>query len=295
MIDLHMHTNYSDGTDSLSELLSNAENKKLEIISITDHDQVAAYKELEENPSLREKFSGIIITGSELKAVYEHVPIEILAYGIDYKKLKIHQIDQETLQDEALKSFTKKIGELGFKFKKENLYIDRNDPAKQWASFVIASEILSYKENDDLIKKYGNFTATGFFRMHASNKHSVFYYDETAHFLTIKEVVDRIHDAGGLAFLAHPFLYPFDNKQQTIETILATTNIDGIEAEYPLFSLEEREFIKTLAQKYHKYISGGSDYHAKTKPDIEIGTGKNKNLNISLSLIQDWIDKVQKI
>ena len=46
MIDLHTHTNHSDGTDSVEELLLNAEKKKLEIISITDHDSVDAYYEL---------------------------------------------------------------------------------------------------------------------------------------------------------------------------------------------------------------------------------------------------------
>ena len=61
MIDLHMHTNHSDGTDSVEELLKNAEKQNLELISITDHDQVSAYYELEENPSLRNLFSGKIM------------------------------------------------------------------------------------------------------------------------------------------------------------------------------------------------------------------------------------------
>ena len=87
-----MHTSYSDGTDSLSELLDNAEKKKLEIISITDHDEIAAYIELNAHPDLRKKFSGVIIPGAELKTVYHSVPIEVLAYGIDYQKLKIQKI-----------------------------------------------------------------------------------------------------------------------------------------------------------------------------------------------------------
>ena len=86
MIDLHMHTTYSDGTDNLEMLLKNAENKKLEIISITDHDSVDAYYELEKNSELRKLYSGEIIVGTELKTFYGNVPIEILAYGIDYKK-----------------------------------------------------------------------------------------------------------------------------------------------------------------------------------------------------------------
>ena len=120
MIDLHMHTSYSDGTDSLSELLDNAEKKKLEIISITDHDEIAAYIELNAHPDLRKKFSGVIIPGAELKTVYHSVPIEVLAYGIDYQKLKIHKIDQETLQTKTLKALTDIARNLGFKYEEKN-------------------------------------------------------------------------------------------------------------------------------------------------------------------------------
>ena len=60
MIDLHLHTKYSDGSDSVLELLEKAEKLKLEYISITDHDNVNAYKELE-NKEIRSKFSGKII------------------------------------------------------------------------------------------------------------------------------------------------------------------------------------------------------------------------------------------
>lgn len=290
-----MHTKYSDGTDTLYELLHKAENKKLEIISITDHDQIAAYEELETHPNLRKNFSGVIIPGSELKTIYNGVPIEVLAYGIDYKKLKIHKIDQKKLQVKTLKTLKNTIKKLGFKYNEKNLYIDKKNPEKQWASYVVAKEILNYEENEELIKKYGNFTPINFYRMHTSNKNSIFYYDETKEYLSLEETINRIHEAGGLAFLAHPFVYPFEDKKNTIEKILITTKLDGIEAEYPLFSSEEREIIKQLAKKYHKYISGGSDYHAKTKPDLEMGTGKDNNLNISSTLVEDWIQKVQKI
>ena len=86
MIDLHMHTNHSDGTDSVEELLKNAEKKHLEVISITDHDSIDAYHEIDENPSLRSLYSGTLIVGTELRALYHKHNIEVLGYGIDYKK-----------------------------------------------------------------------------------------------------------------------------------------------------------------------------------------------------------------
>lgn len=295
MIDLHMHTNYSDGTDNLNELLHKAEAKKLEVISITDHDQIRAYQEISENPNIRKIFSGIIIPGAELKTVYKSYAIEVLAYGIDYRKLKIKRINQKQLQEKTLRALTETITKLGFKYDKNNLYIDRSDPEKQWASNVIVDEILAHKENDALIKKYNIIDHNNFYRMHTSNKNSVFYYDETKDYYSLEKTIDCIHEAGGLAFLAHPFVYAFDNKEDTIEEILKTTSIDGIEAEYPLFSNEEREKIKIFAKKYHKYISGGSDYHAKTKPNVEMGTGIANNLNISIDCIKDWIQIVKKI
>ena len=105
MIDLHTHTNHSDGTDSVEEILKNAEKNNIEILSITDHDSVDAYFELERNPNLRQLFSGKLITGAELKTFYNKVSIEILAYGIDYKKIRIHKYDASKLQNEILEKY----------------------------------------------------------------------------------------------------------------------------------------------------------------------------------------------
>lgn len=87
MIDLHMHTKYSDGTDDVIELLKKAEQKKLSTISITDHNIVDAYTALE-NIDVSKYYSGKIIVGVELNTKVLNVPIEILGYGFDYTLLK---------------------------------------------------------------------------------------------------------------------------------------------------------------------------------------------------------------
>lgn len=87
MIDLHMHTKYSDGTDDVIELLKKAEKKNLNTISITDHNTVDAYFTLE-NIDISKYYSGKIIVGIELNTKVLNVPIEILGYGFDYKLLK---------------------------------------------------------------------------------------------------------------------------------------------------------------------------------------------------------------
>jgi len=87
MIDLHMHTKYSDGTDDVIELLKKAEEKKLNYISITDHNVVDAYEALEKI-NISDYYSGKIIVGVELNTKVLNVPIEILGYNFDYKLLK---------------------------------------------------------------------------------------------------------------------------------------------------------------------------------------------------------------
>ena len=105
MIDLHLHTTHSDGTDSVEMLLENAEKNKIEIISITDHDSVGAYFELEKHPEIRKKFSGEIVIGSEIKCFFDNSNIEILAYGIDYNKINIKKEDRQKVQSDILKHF----------------------------------------------------------------------------------------------------------------------------------------------------------------------------------------------
>ncbi len=294
-IDLHIHTNHSDGTDSVEELLRKAEDKKLEIISITDHDQIGAYKEIDENPALRNLFSGKIITGVELKTHFKGVSVEVLGYGIDYNKIKINALSNEEIQKRYLLKLKNVLDEYKFKYDENELYIDFDNPSKHWSAFTVATEILRHPENSELVKKVGEFTQNSFYRDHQSNKDSIFFIDETENYDEINQVIKEIHKAGGLAFLAHGYIYPFEDKDKAIEEILSTTDIDGIECEYPWFTEEQKEKAKKLARKYNKYKSGGTDYHADNKPDIELGTGINGNVNVKMDLVEDWINKCKTI
>lgn len=295
MIDLHMHTNHSDGTDSLEELLRNAEKAGLELISITDHDSVDAYFELEKNPELRKIYQGKIIIGTELRAMYKKTNIEILGYGIDYHKLHIMEVDQFLIQEKMLKHFKQVADRLGICYE-ENIQVKRHDPKFFYASHTFARSVLSFEKNIPIFEKMGlMFKPEEFYRIHESNIKSPFYTDNSEDYPSLETVVGDIHNAGGLAFLAHSYVYPFENHKETITEILRNTNIDGAECEYPTFTEKQREEIKKLCEETGKFKSGGSDYHAKNKPDIKLGTGIDGNLNISKELIKEWENKVQLI
>ena len=291
MIDLHLHTNHSDGTDSVEELLINAEKSNLEMISITDHDTIDAYKEIENNRNLLNLYKGKLITGVELKAIYNNFNIEVLGYGFDYNKLIIRKVDNEKVQKENLEYFKSVAKKFGLKID-DSICIDKENPTKRWGAMVFANELIRYPENLERLKELGekDFREGNFYRDGESNRNSIFYIDTSKYYPTIDQVIQDIHDAGGLVFLAHPCIYPFDNTEKEVENILMSTDIDGVECEYPLFSFEQRESMKTLCKKYNKYMSGGSDYHADFKPDVKLGIGINNNLNISKELVIDWIN-----
>ena len=86
MIDLHIHTTNSDGTDSVEEILKKAEKLKLNYISISDHDTCKGYDELK-NIDVESIYSGKIIPGIELKCYYKGRTIEVLGYNINVEKM----------------------------------------------------------------------------------------------------------------------------------------------------------------------------------------------------------------
>lgn len=291
MIDLHLHSNHSDGTDSVAEILKKAEDKKLEIISITDHDAIDAYFELEKNPTMLNLFSSKVITGCEFKTFFGGISIEILGYGFDYRNIKMPPVDSKSIQSLYIEQFKKIMNTYGFIYDNNELYIDFNNPNKHFAGYVVAYEILRHPENSDLVKRIGGFTPNDFFRTQQCNKDSIFYIDESKYYLSAEQIIKLIHDAGGLAFLAHPYIYNISNHESFISDILSNTDIDGVECIYPLFSEEQRNTILFLAQKHNKLVSGGTDFHGKNKPNIELGTGINNNVDIPASFIADWFNK----
>lgn len=294
MIDLHIHSKYSDGSYTVKEILQEAQKKELEIISITDHDKVDAYEELA-NLEVKRYFSGQIVPGCEFKCYFEEykLPIEILGYGIDTNKLKEYNRENNIskIQDRYLQHL-KKVGEqIGLKFDKD-LRIDNELMA--YASQIFQDEILKYPENNEILKKNNIDMNPNFYRAAQCNKNSIFYIDEEQDFIKVGELLDRIHNANGIAFLAHPYIYKIDNTEKMVEVLIQKYNLDGIECYYSTFSSEQTEKMKSLCKKYNLFCSGGSDFHGKAKPDIQMGIGKG-SLKVEKKYIDSWIQKMDNI
>lgn len=292
MIDLHIHTNNSDGTDTVEELLKKAEKLHLEYISITDHDNCEGYNDLK-NQDISKLFSGILIPGIEIKCTYQKRTIEVLGYKIDTDKMNnwmkefYKDKQRDTLQIKYFNLLYEKCKKMGL------ILSDKNEinwnPKNDWASFTIYSELKKHSENQNLMPKDMWEEFSGFNRKYCNNPEHILYIDKSKDYPTLQQAINAIKEVGGLVFMPHLFIYKWvDNKKEFIETIVENYEIDGIECFYTEFNEEQTKYLMDLCDKKRLYKSGGSDYHGLNKEKISLAKGYG-NLNIDKEIIKDWI------
>jgi predicted metal-dependent phosphoesterase TrpH len=106
--------------------------------------------------------------------------------------------------------------------------------------------------------------------------------------LSAQQAFNLIHKAGGIAILAHPFSLGYQNYVNLGREILNLKKIglDGLEAYYTNHDIYLTKWLINFAQENDLLISGGSDFHGKPRPDIEIGKGLG-NLNIPYHIYEN--------
>ena len=292
MVDMHIHTTYSDGTKTVEEVLKICEEKKLEYISITDHNTCKQYRDEALSKNI---FKGKIVTGAEMNATLDNNKrIEFLAYNIKNTEIieewsnKFYSYD---ILKEKFEESKKKI--INICDKNGLIYdidsIRKDIPVTDFFVVYMYFELIKHQENMKLMGEFIN-SFNDFRRNGLDNPNSIFYMGEDKYPKPMyKDVADKIHEAGGLVFLAHPFEYKFDDTIGFIDKLKKEIKLDGIECFHP--SAEFGDRINTLvdyARKNNLYISGGSDFHGEKKPnnDIDIGSG---SLNVSKEYIEEWI------
>lgn len=286
MIDLHMHTNYSDGYDSVKELLKKAESIDLQCISITDHNNCGGYSELKD-VATRQMFSGKIIPGVELNTKVLNVPIEILGYNIDTN------ITAQLISDTYLNNNERdklEVQRLYEKCTNENIelpddFVDKYD-GSTYASKYLHSYITENSKNRSLISEQSWNNSNIFYREYMSNPESKFFVDMDDILPDFETASRIIREAHGLVFIPHIFEYR-DNSEKILNFILKNYKIDGIECYYRNFTKEQTEYLLDICKKHNLYVSGGSDYHGKNHPGVEMGIGEG-SLHVPEYITGPW-------
>lgn len=296
MIDLHVHTNCSDGSDEWKEVLNLAERKGVKYLSITDHNTCEAYEKMKKE-DISKYYSGTLINGIELNTKALGIGIELLGYGINTDimnnevKVLYKDFEKQTKNKREAKILYDICQKLGMNLD-EKILEEYKTLEYTYASSYIHKKIKENSENRRFFtcdESWDNDMV--FYRKEMSNPKSKFFIDSTKFLPTIQETIDLIKKAGGLVFVPHIYVYG-ENSMPIFEHITKNYKVDGFECYYSKFNDEQTRFLLEYCKKNKLYISGGSDYHGRVKPNIELGTGIDNKLKIEEKDIKLWIDKV---
>jgi len=294
VIDLHVHTTNSDGDFTTLETLIEAEKQGIEILSITDHNNINAYEDLKKLP-VQELYKGTIIPGTELEFAKDGRLFDMLGYGINLELLKNTEIMKQGMVHSTIDGQTKILNRL--KLICDKLDIRYSDDlsiksANNMANDVLLDDILIYDDNKGKLDKLGIYDRTSFYREHFCEPTSPFYIDETEGKFDAFYVAKVIHDAGGKTFLAHPFVYKLPNLREFLDWLVSHNLIDGIECEHRKHSLEEIKWITEYCDLHGLLKSGGSDRHTENHL---IGHSCNNQRMVDIGLVNDWINDIQPV
>lgn len=282
-IDLHTHTNYSDGDLSPYELIELAIQKGIGTLAITDHDTIEGIKKVDRNDSLIINSGIKIIDGIELSAKTKKGRMHILGYNIDLND-KILNNKMSELRDNSINSVLSIMEQI----KRDYGIVFNYEDIKE---LVNARHNLGRPDLAKLCVKYGYATTV----QDAFDKYLIEAHNKTrstSKDLPYEECIDLISNSGGIPVLAHPKSLDLTEKEFLILLKeMINSGLKGIEVYHSSHTKEEMKFYLEIANRYDLLISGGSDYHGKTvKPNIELGSGKNNNIKIKKLSLLDKIN-----
>jgi hypothetical protein len=253
--DLHLHTQFSDGTFTPEELVLHAQKHGLACIALTDHDTVEGCAR---TAAACAKVQMEFIAGSELTAEHADTEVHILGYFLDTQnQVLLEKIGHfQTVRQERIREMCAALNQLGIPLKAESVFALANckSPGRPHVARAMVQEKL-IGNLDQAFEKY-------------LKKGRPAWVPKTT--MSALESVALIHQAGGLAVMAHPGL----NRSDDIIPALVEAGLDGIECFHTKHSTVMSERYLEIAEKHSLLVTGGSDCHGYSKKAPLIGTVK---------------------
>lgn len=285
LIDLHVHSNYSDGTLSPSELIDLGLKNNLSVIALTDHDTLAGIDEAQRAVSLkRDKgFKITLVPGVEISVFYKGHDIHILGLLIDHYNPSLNKALDQANNSRNIRNekIARNFRNDGIPITLEKLQENSENSVITRAHFAMYLVEHGYaKSTNDAFKRF-------------LCKGSPYYVSRD--YLSAEKGIEMIHGANGLAFIAHPLLYGF-TQSQVVKMIedFKKMGIDGIEAIHSSNTKAQKNFLVGLANKNNLLITGGTDFHGDVKPDIALGKGMG-NMKIPYSIYEKILNTQKRI
>lgn len=272
-VDLHVHSNYSDGTYSPRELVDYAMEKGLSAFALTDHDTVDGLPEaLEYARSLREALPEDqkdtvpeIVPGIELSTDENDSEVHVVGLYIDSRNKEFREYLKEFMEsrDTRNRKMCEKLREYGLDVTYEALL-------ERFPNCVLTrAHYARYLLEKGCVKSIREA-----FDRFLGNRCPCYLPREK---ITPAKAVELILKAGGIPVLAHPILYRMsDARLDDLVGRLKAVGLMGVEAVYSSYTPSEERQIRRLAKKHHLLISGGSDFHGENKPKLDLAVGYGK-------------------
>lgn len=282
--DLHIHSKFSDGEYTVEEIVEKLKKTGIGIFSITDHDNIESIKAMQQV-----EHQGLTyITGIEFTASKGAYKMHVLGYNIDGNNEELNKACRDIKVRKNLRNL-EVIQQLREKFgiiitKDETLELLRMSERKFVGQTTIAKLLVTKGIIPDVKYYFQNFFPS--------------IKPKTNATIDLNKAVEIIHNAGGLAVLAHPITIEQDygiNIESVFE-IFRNAGIDGIEVFNSKHTLTDIKRYYALARKENLLISGGSDYHGEIiKPNIKLGRvskdDSEKPEHYEVTIISQCIDK----
>lgn len=270
-VDLHVHSNASDGTLTPSEVVCLAKKTGLCAIALTDHDTVEG---VDEAVAAGREYHIEVVPGVELSCAYISREIHIIGLFVDCKNTGFLDELARLKNTRAVRNeqMVEKCREQGMCITMEELLAEYPDAVITRAHFAAFLAKKGYVSSvKDAFERYLNDHAPCFVPRYK---------------MPCAQTIELIHSAGGLAILAHPVLYKLGNTELAkLVSYLTKCGLDGIEALYSTYTASDERRVLKLAKENALLISGGSDFHGTNKPHIHLGLCRS-NMKISYDILE---------
>ena len=253
--DLHLHTNFSDGTYTPEELAAEAHRHGLNAIALTDHDTMEGCARMATACGER----GLeFIPATELTAEQDGIELHLLGYFLDssHPRLQEQLSKFQSVRQQRIHDITARLNRLGIPLKSDTVFRLANcrAPGRPHVARALVQEGFcgSLDEAFERFLKKGKPAWAPKFKMSAA------------------QATELIHEAGGVAVLAHPGLSRAD---ETIPALIRA-GIDGLECFHTKHSTSVTEHYLELCEQHNLAVTGGSDCHGMSKGKPLVGTLK---------------------
>jgi predicted metal-dependent phosphoesterase TrpH len=258
-IDLHTHSSVSDGTDTPAELVHKARAVGLDVVGLTDHD---TFDGLDEATAEGERLGIQVVRGMELSCSRQGSSVHVLAYGADPASPGL-AAEMARVRDGRLGRLAgvlAKLTALGVPVSEAEVMAQVGDSPSVGRPHI-ADALITAGHVQDRQEAFDRFLADG------GPAHVPRYTIE------LERGIDLIHQAGGLAVIAHPWGRGREHllPPSVLQTLAHDHQLDGIEVDHQDHDAETRRQLRTLADSLGLLPTGSSDYHGTGKLDHDLG------------------------